>query len=363
MDIYGEFIHLARLAVSGRQGDIQALLRRTARAADQERPDFQDQLKSLLKRLPDSEGGQPYRRAPVDRRTGAQSDLDSLLVEDSAAVAEPTWTPEVKEALDEVIAERSKIDALRAAGVHPTRSLLLVGPPGVGKTMAARWLARHVNRKLYTVDLASIMSSYLGRSGANLQKVLSAAANDTSVLFLDEFDSVAKRRGDETDIGELKRLVNVLLQSIDNWPESGLLLGATNHPELLDRAIWRRFDRVVEFPMPTRDEIAIFTSRKIEGAGFEPSNEMIAILAVGLEGRSFADIEIWLNEAVRSSVVRDIRLDVILAEKIARLFSNRPVSERAKVATTLINAGVSQRAAANLLEVSRDTIRKYAKKS
>ncbi|WP_159433085.1 AAA family ATPase [Thiohalospira halophila] len=284
-----------------------------------------------------------------------------MLLEDSAAVAEPTWGPNLKGELDEIIAERAKIDDLRAAGVHPTRSVLFVGPPGVGKTMAARWLAKNTNRKLYTVDLASIMSSYLGRSGANLQKILSAAANDTNVLFIDEFDSVAKRRGDESDIGESKRLVNVLLQSLDNWPESGLLLGATNHPELLDRAIWRRFDRVLEFPMPTRDEIVMFTSSKLKLSGFKPSNEMSGIIAVGLEGRSFADVENWLNEAIRSSIVRDTPLDTILAKKVACLFTSQPVSERAKVATTLTMLGISQRAAASLLDLSRDTIRKYAK--
>jgi hypothetical protein len=113
----------------------------------------------------------------------------------------------------------------------------------LGDTLAARVLARTLGRPLLILDLAAVMSSFLGRTGGNLRHVLDYAKSIECVLLLDELDAIAKRRDDAGEIGELKRLVTVLIQEIDDWPSSGLLVAATNHPELLDPAIWRRFFR------------------------------------------------------------------------------------------------------------------------
>src|SRR5690606_32775240 len=108
------------------------------------------------------------------------------------------------------------------------------------------------NRPLLILDLASVMSSYLGRTGTNLRHVLDYAKSLDCVLLLDELDAIAKRRDDRGEIGELKRLVTVLLQQIDDWPPKSLLIAATNHADLLDPALWRRFDVTLEFPIPDR---------------------------------------------------------------------------------------------------------------
>src|ERR1700733_11402427 len=141
------------------------------------------------------------------------------------------------------------------ADLHPTKSALFVGPPGVGKTLAARWIAKKLNRPLIVLDLSAVMSSFLGRTGNNVRNVLDYAKGVECIFLLDEFDAIAKRRDDAVEVGELKRLVTVLLQEIDEWPSSGILIAATNHPELLDPAVWRRFDLIVKFPMPAEDQL------------------------------------------------------------------------------------------------------------
>ena len=133
---------------------------------------------------------------------------------------EPVFSPNIARQLKAIVEERLNPHALRAAGLEPTRTALFVGPPGVGKTMAARWVARELGRPLLTLDLAAVMSSYLGRTGSNLRLVLDYAKAIDCVLLLDELDAIAKRRDDREEIGELKRLVTVLIQQIDDWPSS-----------------------------------------------------------------------------------------------------------------------------------------------
>ncbi|MBT3107222.1 ATP-binding protein [Streptomyces sp. COG19] len=153
--------------------------------------------------------------------------------------------------------------------------------------MAARWLAYELKLPLLVLDLSSVMSSYLGRTGANIRKVLDYAKSSPSVLLLDELDTVAKRRDDAAEVGELKRLVTVLLQEIDDWPSSSLLLAATNHGELLDPAVWRRFDVVVDFPLPGPVELEEALHHYCGSAAPEGMGFLVRVLA----GASFADAE------------------------------------------------------------------------
>lgn len=161
----------------------------------------------------------------------------------------PIWVSSVDSNLHAIVEEWRAEEALRTENLVPIRTVLLHGPPGVGKSLAAKWLAEALGLPLATLNLAGVINSLLGRTGQNLTQVLDYARRQPCVLFLDEFDALAKRRDDGQDIGELKRVVNVLLQAIDQWNAPSLLLAATNHPELLDRAMFRRFDQVIEFPV------------------------------------------------------------------------------------------------------------------
>jgi SpoVK/Ycf46/Vps4 family AAA+-type ATPase len=205
------------------------------------------------------------------------------------------------------------------------------------------------------LNLGSVMSSFLGRTGANLRQVLAYASKQPCVLLLDELDAIAKRRDDRGEIGELKRLVTVLIQQIDDWPSSGVLLAATNHPDLLDPAIWRRFDLHVEFPIPNEESITRFVEGTLTPY-FPMAREWSAFLAVAFVGLSFSDIERELSAVRRSAALRGAPLE----EQFAGLLTNKsiPKTRRIHLATALVDQGLlSQRRARELTGVARDTIR------
>lgn len=152
---------------------------------------------------------------------------------------------------------------LENRGIQAGGRLLLYGPPGCGKTSIARLVASRTDLPLVTARLDGLVSSLLGSTAKNIRKIFDFAGRQECVLFLDEFDVVAKRRDDENELGELKRVVNSLIQNIDGFVESSILIAATNHHELLDPAIWRRFSKSIEVPMPSRREIEIYAEKYI----------------------------------------------------------------------------------------------------
>lgn len=354
-----EIVHIARLALAGRPQDVQTYIRRLARRYQGDLPAVAAQLTELLQEA-------PTRQSPLRREAAApvpvdlESRLQLLRIEDAPTLeVEPIWETGVKHSLDQILAERKRDEELFKHGLSPTRSIIFTGPPGVGKTLAARWIARELHRPLLTLDLSAVMSSFLGRTGANVRHVLDYAKGVNGVLLLDEIDSIAKRRDDATDVGELKRLVTVLLQEIDDWPATGLLIAATNHADLLDPAVWRRFEMRVEFPMPTdaavRQAIETFLgSSKATGTW---SN----VLAITLRGLSFSDIERELMLARRAAITRDIPLGDALCHVVQSRIEPLARRERGQIAMWMTEAGISQRQVHELTGVSRDTIRKKTK--
>jgi len=353
-DFEKDTVHLVRLALDGKVDDVAALSRRLLRAVAQRRPDLALVVQGVL----DGVLANPTRGASQPLPVDLDSRLELLRREPVPQLpVEPTWPAAVKDELDAVVSEREHEDKLADAGIAPTRSLLFVGPPGVGKTLAARWLAVRTKRPLLTLDLAAVMSSFLGRTGNNIRVVLDFARRTPSVLLLDEFDAIAKRRDDVSEVGELKRLVTVLLQTVDDWPTEGLLVAATNHPELLDPAVWRRFDRVVRFPEPSVGEIAN-AIRRLLGED-DQLGDRTDLLAALLLGRSFADVARVVTTAKRSAVVSDVSLTDALERVIVDLSENADLSTKLRVAASLLEAGRSQRDVSSITGLSRDTIRKH----
>lgn len=355
MNIEMDLIHLARVALSGRPQDVHLLLRRIAKGYREAAPEFAEQVTALLRDA-------PTRSSPLRRQTEAALPVDVdtrfhlLRVEDRPVLDhEPVLSDNVSRLLTRLVDERKHSKALLDEGLEPTKSAIFTGPPGVGKTLAARWVARSMGRPLLVLDLAAVMSSYLGRTGTNLRHVLDYAKSTDCVLLLDELDAIAKRRDDMGELGELKRLVTVLIQEIDDWPSSGVLLAATNHPELLDPAIWRRFDMAVEFPLPDDSAIRVFVQGMLHGR-VSDARKWADILALAFKGRSYSDIERDLVSARRAAAISKSSVDDQLPTLIKGDQLNK--ADRIVLATKLVEGGLtSQRAAHDLTGVSRDTIR------
>lgn len=251
---------------------------------------------------------------------------------------------------------------LLAAGIESLDSLLLYGPPGCGKTSVARYVSGELQLPLVTARLDGLVSSLLGSTAKNIRKVFDYAKERPCILFLDEFDAIAKARGDQHEVGELKRVVNSLLQNIDEFLGSGtnILIAATNHENLLDPAVWRRFNSVIEVPKPSEGEIDNLVRIFISPMKFDFTDskrmEKIVDLLVGL---SPSDIKTICFNAKRSAVLNNndfVSLGSFLYE--FQLFNNSSGHSTLEIVKSLYQNGVSQDQIHKVLDISIRQVRK-----
>ncbi|MBC3803349.1 AAA family ATPase [Acetobacterium fimetarium] len=235
---------------------------------------------------------------PVDK----ESRYSLVKVEEPIESMEPILNEYTRRQLDDFISERKILDKFLEEDIIPPNSILLDGLPGVGKTYIAKWMSYQLNLPLVTLDLASSISSYLGRSGQNIRSIFEYATSQNAILFLDELDAIAKRRDDAGDLGELKRLVNVLLKELEACPSSCVIIGATNHPELLDKAIWRRFDRSLTISMPGEEERKKLLVRHLGKFVKEINKETLEYLAQNTKEINSADI-CKLSEHIKRQIL------------------------------------------------------------
>lgn len=210
---------------------------------------------------------------------------------------------ETGRSLKTVLDEYRSSGKLAEAGLTPRRKLLFWGPPGCGKTATAEWLAMQLRLPFGVVRLASLITSYVGETGANIQKVLQIANQNPMILLVDEADAIAKSRDDENDVGELRRVVNALLQGLDAFTSNqSIVILASNHTHLFDQALWRRFDDVIEFPPPSEAERLALLRHLSNGMNLKGS---LASVARGMVGCSFAEIERAIFEVAKTIVVEN----------------------------------------------------------
>ncbi|MDM3315975.1 ATP-binding protein [Citrobacter sp. Cb220] len=202
----------------------------------------------------------------------------------------------------ELIEEHARRDLLRSYNLEPRHKLLLSGPPGNGKTSIAEALANHLSLPFFTVKYEGIINRYLGETAQQIDKLFEFIKTQRCVLFFDEFDAIGKEREDVNDNGEMKRVVNSLLKQIDLLPSHVVVVGATNHESMLDKAIWRRFQLQITVPAPTQSMATKwfeeFEKRVGHSLGFAPST-----LAKKLSGLSFAELEEFALDVQRKYVL------------------------------------------------------------
>lgn len=203
--------------------------------------------------------------------------------------------------LHDFLASVQHRDKLLAAGVSQPNRLVMHGPPGTGKTQTARWISAHLQLPLLTVRCDTLISSLLGQTSRNLRRVFDYAQEVPCVLFLDEFDALATARGNERDVGELQRIVIALLQNIDALPDDTILLAATNHDQLVDYAIWRRFTYRLAMPLPDQELREQLWAQFLGAYG--PSSLNLPDLAQRSEGLSGATIEQVCLDAKRKAIL------------------------------------------------------------
>lgn len=318
---------LVSLVKAGSQGD-QQLLRTTVEAmAAEERAKHHHQLADKLEenlravngrqRTPEvvrsfdaGHGGLLYEVEP--RRT-----LESLFLE-----------APVLEACRELVEEQHRKDILRSYGLEPRHRVLLSGPPGNGKTSLAEAIAAQLLVPLFVVRYEAVIGSFLGETSGRLKKLFDFVRTHQCVLFFDEFDTLGKERGDVHETGEIKRVVSSLLLQIDALPSHVVVVTATNHAELLDRAVWRRFQLRLSLPAPTTAQKEEWFTRFQAGLdaplGFSPKT-----LATRIQASSFSDLEQFCEDIQRRYVLAlpDANLKRIVAARLKQWQARFTVSQ------------------------------------
>lgn len=290
---------LLQLVEAGSQND-QSMLERTveamvAEARAKQHHTFADRLNRALRdnrrsRAPRAVGGtmlpEKVRDLIVERP--AMRTLDTLALDEACLGA-----------VQELIEEQQQGDVLRAHSLEPRNRVMLVGPPGNGKTSLAEAISYELSLPFYICRYEGIIGSYLGETASRLKRVFDFARSTPCVLFLDEFDAIGKERGDLHETGEIKRVVSSLLMQVDDLPTYTVLVAATNHPELVDSAVWRRFQIRLPLKAPTAETVSRLMAPLAKEHGID-----VRKLAKAFQGASYADLEEFVLDVRRNAILR-----------------------------------------------------------
>ncbi|ADY56849.1 AAA ATPase central domain protein [Syntrophobotulus glycolicus DSM 8271] len=260
----------------------------------------------------------------VQSVAGLPKDKDSTL--DLVEILQPTimlkdvaLSEKASDTIQQIIDEQKKSDELLKSGVVPTNRILLCGPPGCGKTMTANALAAELGLSIAYVRLDGLVSSYLGQTGTNIRKIFEFVKGKRIMLFLDEFDAIAKKRDDSHELGELKRVVTTLLQNLDEMQANVFLVAATNHHHLLDPAIWRRFDIsiLLEEPNESQREKIVSSALLTYLRDFQIDPKKLIVLTDGMSG---AQMQTFLQSLGKYCVMSKEKGDTLEIEEIGKIW-------------------------------------------
>ncbi|MCW7536737.1 AAA family ATPase [Aquabacterium sp. A7-Y] len=260
---------------------------------------------------------------PINRPKGELASLLSVSYP-SRRISDMVLSEPVLHGLQRVLKEQRHLSKLRSHGLHPRRKLLLVGPSGTGKTMTAAALAGELGIPLFVVRLDALITKFMGETAAKLRQVFDAVSSTRGVYFFDEFDAIGSQRGMANDVGEIRRILNSFLLMIEQDDSNSVIVAATNHPDILDEALFRRFDDVVEYHVPSMDEGQALLRMRL--AGYMKAKKDIADLATEAAGLSHAEIARAIDDAVKEAVMHD--QTTIPAEALRTLLRQRQAVRR-----------------------------------
>lgn len=313
-------------------------------------------VESILNR---KNGGSAITDALVSPPVDQESRLEIVDIDYQPSLPNIVLADSIRERLNDFENTISVKDRLDELGMQFNMSLLLYGPPGCGKTSIAYYLANKLELPLVTARLDTLISSLLGNTSKNLRRIFDYAGKQPCILFLDEFDAIAKARDDKHELGELKRVVNSLLQNIDAYCQNGIMIAATNHQELLDDAIWRRFQTVIEVPRPQYPEIASMfkqTSKMLDMSMLKP--QKLKIVIEQMQGLSYSDIQTLIQNVVKQKLIKgEMQANAIdfLCE-IASFKYHSNVSQK-QILHYLLECGIAQRSIAEYFHISQRQVR------
>jgi len=223
-----------------------------ARAARGGQSHFAQELRDLVDTLRKEPPKSSSRPIPVAQPRGELAGLLSVSYPQTR-MSDLVLQPDVRARLDRAILEQRQQDRLTSHGFKPLRRLLLVGPPGTGKTMTASALAGELHLPLFVIRLDGLITKFMGETAAKLRLVFDALSETRGVYLFDEVDALGGERARTNDVGEIRRVLNSFLQFLEMDDAESILVAATNHPQMLDRAMFRRFDAVIDYPLPTSE--------------------------------------------------------------------------------------------------------------
>lgn len=239
-----------------------------------------------------------FQKLPRDKERG------SILVEvrtPQKYISDIVINDNLKKQIFNIFDEYRSKSILKTYGLSPKLKLLFAGPPGCGKTLCADIIANELGLPILYTRFDAIISSYLGETASNLRKVFDYAEKGKWIVFFDEFDAIGKSRDDEEEHGELKRVVNTYLQLLDNFQSDNFIIAATNHELLLDKAIWRRFDDILFFDIPNKEQILDLIELKFRSVKHKNLN--VEKFIDRMEGWTHSDIERVCIDSIKISIL------------------------------------------------------------
>lgn len=277
-----------------------------------------EEIRAIIGKLPPQEG---RKAAPIVDIAAPRGELADLLEggHRDERLRDIVLRSDVRDLLLRIIAENRSRSRLEKFGVAPRRRLLFHGAPGCGKTLAAAVLAGEMGLPLMTVRFDALFSRFLGATAVQLRAVFAEMPRRPGVYLFDEFDAVGKARGDAQDVGEMNRVVTAFLQLVDADVSGSIMVAATNHVELLDRAVFRRFDVIVPFDKPDHRQLADLLKLRLATVGLEDEQAArLAAIATGFAtGWSYADVARACDDAIRTMALDDrseiVERDLVVA--------------------------------------------------